>query len=210
MKKFIAYLFIISLSGSGLYAQSEDFRTEAGLGLKVGINSANIFDTEGDDFEHDSRLGLAAGIFISLPLGKFLGVQPEIMYSQKGYSTNGSVLGISYDYTRKTDYIDIPLQLQIKPAPVLTLLVGPQYSFLISKGVNFDSDILDEETQNNIEDIDIRKNTLGLVTGLDLNFNRFVISARAAWDMQNNNGDGTSDSPRFRNVVVQATVGVFF
>ena len=38
----------------------------------------------------------------------------------------------------------------------------------------------------------IRKNNLGVVGGIDINIKRLVIGTRAGWDVQNNNGDGTS------------------
>jgi hypothetical protein len=132
------------------------------------------------------------------------------MYSQKGYKGSGNLLVTNYEYTRKTDYLDIPLQLQIKPAPFLTLLAGPQYSFLLNKGIDFDAGSISVDQQNDIENNDIRKNTLGAVVGLDLNISRLVLSGRLAWDLQHNDSDGSSFSPRYKNTVIQATIGVRF
>jgi hypothetical protein len=33
---------------------------------------------------------------------------------------------------------------------------------------------------------------------------------RGSWDLKNNNGDGTSTTPRYKNVWYQATVGYRF
>lgn len=205
----LVMLFVSSLATQQIIAQDDmDLRDQVGFGLKAGINSSNLYDTKSENFTHDPKLGLAFGGFLSIPLGKVIGFQPELMYSQKGYKGSGNILVADYDYTRKTDYIDVPLQLQIKPAPFLTLLVGPQYSFLISKGIDFDAGSISVNQQNDIENNDIRKNTLGAVAGLDLNFSRVVLSGRFAWDLQHNDGDGTSTSPRYKNVVIQATLGV--
>jgi hypothetical protein len=53
----------------------------------------------------------------------------------------------------------------------------------------------------------IRKNILGFGIGVDVNISRFVISGRLAWDLQNNHGDGTSATPRYKNQWAQVTVG---
>lgn len=207
----LAALFIFPVLSQQLAAQDDDdgdLRGKPGIGFKVGLNSSNLYDTKSENFENDPKLGLAVGGFLSIPLGKVLGLQPEVMYSQKGYKAVGNVLGADYDYTRKTDYIDVPLQLQIKPASFLTIVGGPQYSFLISKGTDFNSGSISVDQQNDIENNDIRKNTLGAVVGLDLNFSHMVLSGRLSWDLQHNDGDGSSTAPRYKNVVAQVTLGV--
>jgi hypothetical protein len=45
---------------------------------------------------------------------------------------------------------------------------------------------------------------------IDFNLNQFVVSGRAGWDLQKNNGDGTSTNPRYKNVWYQATIGLKF
>ena len=61
--------------------------------------------------------------------------------------------------------------------------------------------------ENEFENDTIRKNTLAAVGGFDFNFNRVVFGTRAGWDLQHNNGDGTSNNPRYKNVWFQATLG---
>ena len=55
----------------------------------------------------------------------------------------------------------------------------------------------------------LRKNIFGLTGGIDLNFNHLVAGLRAGWDVKNN-GDGTSDTPRYKNMLYQATLGYRF
>lgn len=213
MKKriYIVVIGVFSLmSATRMYAQDDmDMREKFSLGVKVGLNSANLYDTKGEEFDNKAKMGLAFGGFLSIPLGKTLGFQPEVMYSQKGYKGSGSLLVTNYEYTRKTDYIDVPLQLQIKPLPVLTVLVGPQYSFLVNKGFDFKAGGLSVDQQKDIDN-NIRKNTLGAVVGVDVNISHLVLAGRVAWDLQDNNGDGTSTSPRYKNVVAQLALGVRF
>ena len=71
-------------------------------------------------------------------------------------------------------------------------------------------DSLNTEQEDEFDNENIRKNTLGASLGLDININHFVIGARAAWDLQDNKGDGTSSTPRYKNTWLQATVGFKF
>jgi hypothetical protein len=209
VKLLISALLLTAFSFQA-WAQTDDLTERVALGVKAGINISNVYDTQGDGFDSKAKVGFAAGGFLSIPFGKFLGFQPELMYSQKGYKGSGSALLFSYSYTRKLDYIDIPLQLQIKPIPELTILVGPQYSFLIHKAIDFNAGGLSGSQQSDVENNNIRKNILGIVGGLDVHVMNFLLSGRLAWDLQNNNGDGTSSSPRYKNMVAQITVGVMF
>lgn len=189
---------------------NDDLRSMLGIGVRAGVNLANIYDVAAGDLTHKTRLGLAVGAFLSLPFGEYVGFQPELIYSQKGYRSSGSILTASYEFTRRTDYLDIPLQLQIKPVPAITLLLGPQYSFLLNKNLKVTSGSLGADITSNIDNQNIRKNILGLVFGADINVQNLIIGGKISWDLQKNNGDGTSTSPRYRNVVGQITLGLYF
>lgn len=199
-------LTFITVNG---YAQDDD-REKIHIGAKIGMNYANVYDTEGEEFDADPKLGLAAGAFLSIPIGTYIGIQPELMFSQKGFKATGSVLGSEYEFTRTTNYIDIPIYLALKPSSFLTIVAGPQFSYLMSRKDNFESSFLNTEQEDEFENENIRKNTLGASFGLDININHFVIGARAAWDLQDNKGDGTSSTPRYKNTWLQATVGFKF
>jgi len=189
------------------------FATEPGglsIGVKAGANLSNIYDSEGEDFEADSKLGFAAGAFLSIPIGTFLGVQPELMFSQRGLRGSGTILFSDYTFVRTTNYIDVPLLLAIKPIPEFTLLVGPQYSYLISQSYEFNNEFINIDQQEEFENENIRKNILCITGGFDVNLNNLVLGARAGWDLLDNNGDGTSTTPRYKNMWAQATIGYRF
>lgn len=186
---------------------SDDSRKKFQFGLKIGSNFSNIYDSNGENFEAKGKFGLAGGVSMAIPIGKFLGVQPEVLFSQKGYKQTGTFLGSTYDLTRTTDYIDIPLLLSIKPVNFLTIQLGPQFSFLTKQKDVFKNALATVEQQDEFKNTNIRKNILCAVGGIDINIKRIVIGARAGWDIQNNNGDGTSTNPRYKNAWVQATLG---
>ena len=205
MKKLFIPL-ILMIAASSAYAQQD--RSELTFGLKAGVNWANVYDEEGEDFEADAKLGFAGGAFIGIPIGEVLGFQPEFIYSQKGFQGSGTFLGSSYEFKRTTSYLDIPLQLQLKPSEFVTFVVGPQYSFLLSRNDEFESGTFSGNEQEEFENDNLRKNLAGFVFGLDVYSGNVVFSGRAGWDVQQNNGDGTSDRPRYKNQWVQFTLGV--
>ncbi|HLO43388.1 MAG TPA: porin family protein [Leadbetterella sp.] len=209
MKKAHIFLTIITLLSFTTFAQESmsDDRGKVKIGIKLGGNYSNYYDSKGEEFSADSKLGLAGGLFFGIPIGKFLGIQPEILYSQKGYKETGQFLGGTYKLTRTTDYLDVPLLLSIKPAKFLTIQVGPQYSYLLKQKDVFENPLTTVEQQNEFKNENIRKNILGFIGGLDVNVGKVIIGAKAGWDIQNNNGDGTSTNPRYKNAWTQATIG---
>lgn len=92
-----------------------------------------MYDTKGQEFNADGKFGFAVRGFVSVPFGKLIGFQPELLLSQKGFQGTGSLLGSSYSFTRTTTYLDIPLLFAIRPTEFISFLVGPQYSFLLNQ-----------------------------------------------------------------------------
>jgi Outer membrane protein beta-barrel domain len=202
MKKVIlsivAIAFILQLSN----AQSGFL-----FGVKGGANYSNEYDSKTSDFTSTSKFGFAGGAFFAIPIGKYIGIQPEILFSQKGFKASGKVLGSAYDLTRTTNYIDIPLLLTIKPIEYVSIVVGPQYSYLMKQKDVFSNNVFSSEQTQQFTNENLRKNVLGVVGGLDINVKNLVVGLRAGWDVQNNNGDGTTTTPRYKNAWTQATVG---
>jgi hypothetical protein len=203
----IFIILILLVASKSVQAQMDDNRDVLSFGVKAGLNMSNVWDTQGQDFVADPKYGLAGGAFVSLPIGKYLGIQPELMISQKGFQGSGSLLGFSYSNTRTTTFIDVPLLVQFKPIQYFTLLAGPQFSYLLKeKNVyTFGSNSVQQEEAFNNEDP--RNNIMGFVIGADININMLVISARAAWDFQTNNKNSVSTTPRYKNQLLQLTVG---
>lgn len=210
MKTKLITLLTCMLVINTINAQDSDSRDNIHIGIKAGANYSNIYDSEGEKYDAEGKFGFAGGAFLSIPLGKLIGVQPEVLFSQKGFKAISSILGSDVRLTRTTNYIDIPIFLAIKPSRMLTLLVGPQYSYLMKQKDEFTNPITNVEVTQDFETDNIRKNTFCLVGGLDINLSNLVIGARVGMDLKNNNGDGTSTTPRYKNVWGQATLGLRF
>ena len=205
MKKNILAMVALILMANALSAQSSS--SQIHIGVKAGLNYSNIYDSQGEKYTADGKLGFAAGGFVSIPLGGLFGIQPEILFSQKGFQATSNILGSNVTLTRTTNYIDVPIFLSIKPIGMVTILVGPQYSYLIKQNDVFTNPIVNVNVNQDFSADNIRKNTLCLVGGVDVNLSNIVLGARVGLDMYNNNGDGTTTPPRYKNVWAQATVG---
>lgn len=216
MKKVILVIAMITLTAAKSLAQSEqatkttDYREKFSFGVKAGANLSNVYDSEGDDFVADSKFGFAVGGFASIPIIKWFGVQPEILFSQKGFKSTGTFLGSSYEMTRTTNFIDVPIYAVFKPTESISLLFGPQFSYLSKQTDDFQGGTISSTEEQAFSNANLRKNIFGLTGGVDLNFSHLVLGLRAGWDVKNNNGDGTSDTPRYKNMWYQATLGYRF
>ena len=216
MKNSILLFAMIALSGFNSYSQTENTPTKVDhrdlllFGVKLGLNYSNVYDAQGDNFVADAKFGVALGGFVSIPIGSFIGVQPELLYSQKGYKSSGTFLGTSYSMTRTTDFLDIPIYFVVKPVENISLLFGPQYSYLLKRTDDFTGGSLTASDIQTYTNDNLRKNIFGLAGGLDFNIDYLIIGLRAAWDTTSNNGDGTSSTPRYKNMWYQATLGFRF
>ena len=118
MKKLtmITALFI-STTMVGIAQESSlatDNREKFQVGGKIGLNYSNVYDAKGEQFNADAKFGLAGGVFMCIPIGKYIGVHPEVLLSQKGFQASGILLGSPYNFTRTTTYLDIPLLLEFR------------------------------------------------------------------------------------------------
>jgi hypothetical protein len=209
MKKMILMIVAVTFFGATMIAQdnSTDLRNKLQFGMKAGLNLSNVYDSKNQEFNADFKGGFAVGAFLTIPIGEIIGIQPEILFSQKGYKATGTFLTMAYKSTHTANYIDVPLLFALKPSAHVTLLAGPQYSFLVKQKDVFTSSELTVEQE---QTFDNDRSVLCFLGGIDFNMNQFVFGARAGWDLQKNNGDGTTSNPRYKNVWYQATLGFKF
>jgi len=212
MKKIALIIIGFGLITMKILAQENttDFRKKLSLGIKAGLNYSNVYDEQGEDFIADGKFGGVYGVFLAIPIGRFLGVQPEILLSQKGFKSSGKLLGSSYNLTRTTTYADVPILFAFKPSEFITLVAGPQFSYLLNQKDSFKNGTTTIEQENTFQNDDVRKNIFCFTGGVDITMKHFVIGARAGWDVQNNNPNGVSTTPRYKNVWYQATIGYRF
>jgi hypothetical protein len=178
------------------------------VGVKGGVTRTDIYYNE--NLEADPRWGFSGGAFASFPIGKFLGLQPEVIYTQRAFLAKGSINGGSFAFTRTTSNVDIPLYFQLRPVKFLTLVGGPQYSFLLDKTDRFRDGRLTDEQKQQILDSGTRNGTVGVAAGLDINIGVLVLSGRVGWDLQRNSIQSGNFAPQYNNRWVQGMMGIRF
>lgn len=188
-------------------SSSYDSREYLALGFKAGLNVSTIYDCSTEDFHSKPKSGFAAGFFLALPIGKYLGIQPEILYSQRGFKGSGKFLYSDYELSRTLSYIDIPLFIEFKPTEGISVLFGPQYSFLINQHDSFSNSFLTIDEEQEFKNADIKKHVFCLSGGIDFNLANIVLGLRTGWDLTDNKNSENNQTPRYKNAWVQGTVG---
>ena len=126
MKKSIVTLLIIFISFTQSFAQ-------VNFGVKGGLNFSNVKNIGTDDYLTKTSFHL--GLFSELPLSKSFIVNPELLYSVKGYAFPATPYtdagSMSYNY------ISIPVLLGYKVSKKFMIKVGPEFNFLTDAVAKF-------------------------------------------------------------------------
>lgn len=214
MKKLLlSATFITALVGSTFAQSSSDKKGGSNsltFGIRGGGNMSSIVNSDdAPSFDGQQKFGFHVGAYINLPLADVVSIQPEVLYSQKGYRADRSIGNTTiYKYRVTTGYIDVPVLVKITPTKNFGILVGPQISFLTNTKAKFETPNATFESQVNNENDNLRNNILGGLAGLEYAVSDNVtIGARYALDFQKNDKNGNSNSLKYRNQVVSLTVG---
>lgn len=198
------YLFTIAaaaLLAVGAKAQS--------VSVRAGANFSNIIKTGDSNFSTDFKPGFHAGLGIDIPIVPALSFAPEILYSQKGYKADySSVLGGETKYSVTTNFIDVPILAKFKSGG-FNLHLGPQVSFLTSTTESWDSGSQQYRETVKEDNSNLKKSIISGVVGLGIDVSpRVSFIGRYALDFQKNNENGTSETPEYKNQVIQVGLGV--
>ncbi|GAA4441303.1 porin family protein [Pontibacter saemangeumensis] len=140
MKKlFIACVFVL---GTFTAAQAQ-----ATFGVRGGANLSNLSGELRDEELFENKVSFHGGVTLNFPLVEdFISLQPELLYSRKGFKTSGEEYTNLLLQKRKREgsvnynYLDLPILANINAGPVYFEL-GPQLSYLLS--VNNETEVYD-------------------------------------------------------------------
>jgi hypothetical protein len=112
MKKvcIVCCLLISSLS---IWAQGID------LGVKAGVNFANLSDAK----NFDSKTGYTFGFFAGIKFSDKIGIQGDLLYSAQGVDDID------------LNYVNVPIVLRYFIISKLNVQVGPQFGFVVDDNV---------------------------------------------------------------------------
>lgn len=167
MKK-IALLVFACLSFTFVQAQS------AKIGLKGGANYSNIAGDLQHEDVYQNKFGFNGGLTANFGIGadNFLSIQPELLYSQKGYQYKDvEYQGLLGTYkskgTRNFNYLDLPVLVKVN-AGGLYFEGGPQLSYLLGIRDNTETTFNGETDSEwtKIEKDDLAELEIGYAAGL--------------------------------------------
>lgn len=197
--KNVYLLILASLISTFCFSQIE-------FGVKGGLNLATVryINTENSK----ARLGWNTGIMVQVPLNQDLFVQPELLYSSKGFGYNA--IGFGNKGSVRLNYIAVPILVGFRPFNKTSFLVGPEFGFL-RKAVSRSQDIT-TDISNSFRNFD-----LGIDLGVEYNINNsFGLDFRYNYGFKNlvnvvftdQNGNITGQGKNGANRVFQ--VGIHY
>lgn len=197
-------------------SQAQDIR----FGLKGGGNLSNISGDLTNEDQYKNKFGFHGGVMLNIGLldDGFLSVQPEVLFSQKGftYADDEFTLGglkYKYDGDRTYNYLDVPVLLKVRAGGAY-FEAGPQYSYLLK--VKDESSIsINGNTayqRKGVDNLDnVNRNEIGYAAGLGYQAdNGFMLGIRyngSFTDFAKDGYTGDADVRNARNSVFQASVG---
>ncbi|TGE14836.1 porin family protein [Hymenobacter elongatus] len=109
------------------------------LGLRAGTNYANLAGDVQNENTYNNKFGFLGGIMLNADLSGdgFLSVQPELLFSQKGFENRPTEYTNVLGTTQKREgqvtysYLDVPVLFKVN-ASGLIFEAGPQYSYLLN------------------------------------------------------------------------------
>ncbi|GAB3875279.1 hypothetical protein GCM10028824_30270 [Hymenobacter segetis] len=116
-------------------AQAQSIR----IGLRAGANYSNLAGNIQNQDTYNNKFGFLGGAMLNIPVTTdgFFSVQPEVLYSQKGFENKPTeytgLLGGKQkrEGSVNYNYLDVPVLLKVR-ASGLIFEAGPQYSYLLS------------------------------------------------------------------------------
>ncbi|MDQ3289844.1 MAG: PorT family protein [Bacteroidota bacterium] len=188
MKKLlllVSALFLISV------VQAQNLN----IGLKLGGNLASLRQT-GSNSDISYKLKFHGGLLFNFGLSNFLSVQPELVYSQKGFEYKNARTSAE----GKVNYIDVPLLLKINSGS-LFFEGGPQVSFLASSKLKTGNTETDTKNWT-------KSTAFGIAAGLGFQSSQGVfVSLRYLTDVSKSYARVLNQPTDARNLVFQLSLG---
>lgn len=162
MKNFIAVITLLISVVS--YSQVH-------VGAKAGANMNKI---DGKNFNSDFELGYQLGGFVYVNFTDFLGIQGEVLFNQTNTKITDDykdIFGNAFNKNKTLNYVSVPVLLRLNSEGLITVVAGPQFSFLASGN---------ESVLDNSKKL-FKKTDFAFIAGAEVNIRPLTIYARYVW-----------------------------
>ncbi len=149
------------------------------FGIKGGVNFNSMSDLKVEDFKasFNNRTGFNAGVLVQAKIpGIGLSFQPELLYTSKGGTMNGSSLMNDEMVNMRMDYLQLPVNIQWGIDLLLFrpyIEVSPYVAYAVGKF----NDIKNMEWDN------FNRFDYGIGVGIGVEIWKFQISGRYSWSL---------------------------
>ena len=184
MKTTIKTIAAAALIAAGLFATTIDAQaqTRARTGIKGGLSASTLQFDNVDFTDRKERIGFHAGLFTQIPLGSAFAIQPEILYVNKGASSNYRFLGSENRASFNLNYAEVPVLATIKLGNAAEIQAGPYVSYLlntnVSNGNNSGTSALALNADN------FNRVDYGVAGGLNVYFGQVLLGLRYTQGLQ--------------------------
>jgi hypothetical protein len=189
-------LKLISVAAT-LFIFSTSFSQKFAIGIKGG---ASINKITGKTFKDEFTYGYHLGGFVTIPLSKEFGIQPEVLFNQVSADTSSQFSSVYPSFNKikniKLNYLSIPILLNYNVAKVLTLQAGPQFGILMDRN---------KKLLENGEDA-FKGGDFAMLGGVQLNLLKFRVYGRYAIGLTDISNIGNSD--KWKSQSIQLGVGL--
>ena len=100
------------LALSMLFMTSQAIAQGTSIGIKGGATLyQGVIEFMGVEETTDASFSFGGGLFIEMPMNRFVSIQPEVLFLMKA-AEDDAVFGMSGTFTNTFSYIDVPLLLR--------------------------------------------------------------------------------------------------
>ncbi len=134
--RILCTALLVSTAGLLLtYAQTEKNQPLAIRGgLVAGLNASQV---DGDDYAGYFKAGLNGGFYGQIPLGKWVFLATEILYSQQGAKSR-TIPGVPLPFLSRFHYASIPVLINYQDKEAFYFGAGFMFSRLVRQRIFFD------------------------------------------------------------------------
>lgn len=200
MKLIKVCFVIVSFS---LLSFAANAQASVGIGIKGGLNFANINVSNSPGVTYNNRTGYHFGAYSLIKLGK-IGIQPELLFSKQG--SNYSVS--TNNYEANFDYILVPILIKLYTVAGINIQAGPQIGF--NSGGELKSTVNNVTTTQSASSL-IKSNDISIAMGLgwDLPFGLSIDARYNLGVSDNNNVSGSSSNVKNQVIMISAGYRLF-
>jgi hypothetical protein len=181
-------LLLLTLTAANSYGQQS-----LEYGLKAG---GNYFKVGGRSFDNTYNLSFSGGAYAELNYTSHWTLQPEFLFNQTLTKTSAEFNqiygGVSYQLV-SLDYLAVPILIAYRPIPELSILVGPQYGFLIAQTTGL---LQPNGSTNGSNQNAFSRSDFSLIIGGQLNLGKVKVGLRYSEGLNNINRINTTDTWR--------------